>query len=905
MALERPVIALGIDTWASLWPQWLQGGENLGESAAFWANTQLFALHLMERWAYLPVLQRSRDGYEARWSPRFVGNTREMLEDLLERMPDSARALNFDASVPPAQQRRRVVEQILVWMIDEHARRLAREMVDRFPASSHSGKWQTALSHPIATMQGDKASLERFQAVLLEWQQGIELESKCGYRLLFRILEPAGEGREGWLLAPYVEDLLDADLSYPLRAVEDLDLRGGRLAGEAAWSNFAQATRICPMLSAFDSHIGEGIYLPGDRVIDFLNRWAPLLEKAGFRVEWPAWWREGNGIRVALSGELNSAPTVADDRSAMATKVRLDWQAILGDKPVTIEELTELARRPGELQVLRGSWMRVDPQSVRDAVRFLRHGRQREMSARDALREVFGLSGGRNLDVTGIRSEGWVGELLDRLRDPAQIKAVAIPAGFRGEMRPYQRRGFAWLQFLTQFGLGACLADDMGLGKSLQMLAMIAGRRGEGKPALLICPTSVIGNWEREAQKFFPDLKALVHHGVNRVRGAEFAALAIHYDLVISSYSLLHRDEETFAGVDWDGIVLDEAQNIKNFETKQSRAARHLPGGYRVALTGTPVENHVKDLYSLMEFLNPGLLGSPRDFQQRFFKPIQNDQSEKATRQLRSLTAPFILRRLKTDRTVISDLPDKMEMKTYCKLTREQALLYQDVMNGCFVDLEGRTKMERRGLILATISRLKQVCNHPAQLLKEKDNLKGRSGKLTRLTEMLEEVLESGEKALIFSQFAEMGEILSSHIAGHFGRPASFLHGGTPRRERERLIADFEKPEGASLFVLSLKAGGTGLNLVAANHVFHFDRWWNPAVENQATDRAFRIGQTKAVQVHKFVCMGTIEERIDQMVEQKRGIAEKVVEAGEVWLTEMSNQELRDLFSLSREAWED
>jgi SNF2 family DNA or RNA helicase len=405
--------------------------------------------------------------------------------------------------------------------------------------------------------------------------------------------------------------------------------------------------------------------------------------------------------------------------------------------------------------------------------------------------------------------------------------------------------------------------------------------------------------------KFFPALRVIVHHGGQRAKAGDFAALAPQQDLVLTSYSLLHRDMATFAGVEWDGIVLDEAQNIKNFETKQSRAARQITAAYRVALTGTPVENHVGDLYSLMEFLNPGLLGSHKDFQLRYFKPIQNQQSQRATAQLRGLTAPFVLRRLKTDRTILTDLPEKMELKTYCKLTREQARLYEDVKNGFFVDVEGRSEMERRGLILATISRLKQVCNHPVQLLKDGSELSGRSGKLTRLTEMLEEVLEAGEKALIFSQFAEMGSLLEQHCANHFRRKVLFLHGGVPRKERDRMVADFERPDGASLFVLSLKAGGTGLNLTAANHVFHFDRWWNPAVENQATDRAFRIGQTRAVQVHKFICMGTLEEHIDQMVEEKQLLAERVVESGEVWLTEMSNQQLRDLFSLSREAWED
>ncbi len=906
VARETSAVQLGIETWRRLWPDWLLAQKGLSPSILYWAHGTFFAHHLMSNWGYLPVLSRSREGFEARWAPRFVGDQRKLLEQFVERMPDAARALTFDAEKPPRWERRRLIEQTLGWVLDAQARKVAGSLSQRFPASTIYSKWQNALSHANPVLQGEKGTIERFFNGIQGWQRGTDLESLCGYRLAFRVEEPALGAREGWMLVPFVEDLLEEGTQYPLRGIEDKQLRGGPIAAETAWRNFEQASQIFPALVSYDEAMGQGLYLPGERVIEFLTRFAPLLEQAGFRVDRPEWWQEGNGIKIAVKGKLRSELEEVDARTAMSSKVRLDWAALLGDEPVTMQELAELSKHSGEMQQVGGRWMRIDPVSIRDAVKFLKGGQKRVLTAREAIREVLGMgNAGHGLDIREIQTEGWIGELLQRLKEPGEIKELPLPDGMLGEMRPYQRRGFSWLSFVTGFGLGACLADDMGLGKSLQMLALLASRKGVGKPALLICPTSVIGNWEREAMKFFPAIKLMVHHGVSRAKAEAFGSLAVQHDLVVSSYSLVHRDASTLATVDWDGIVLDEAQNIKNFETKQSKAARQIAGGYRIALTGTPVENHVGDLYSLMEFLNPGLLGGPRDFQARFFKPIQNQHNPKAVQQLRGLTSPFILRRLKTDKSIISDLPEKMEMKTYCKLTREQAKLYEDVVNGCFGDLANRTAMERRGLILATISRLKQVCNHPAQILKERDELAGRSGKLSRLTEMLEEVLEAGEKALIFSQFAEMGDIISLHCQQVFGPKVSFLHGATPRLERERLIADFEKPEGASLFVLSLKAGGTGLNLVAANHVFHYDRWWNPAVENQATDRAFRIGQNKTVQVHKFICMGTLEERIDQMVEEKRELAERVVEAGEVWLTELSNQELRNLFALSREAWED
>jgi SNF2 family DNA or RNA helicase len=426
-----------------------------------------------------------------------------------------------------------------------------------------------------------------------------------------------------------------------------------------------------------------------------------------------------------------------------------------------------------------------------------------------------------------------------------------------------------------------------------------ARRAGERRPMLLICPTSVVGNWEKEATRFTPDLPVLVHHGLARRKGDAFRQEANEHALVISSYALLQRDLEVLRKVSWSALILDEAQNVKNAQTKQAKAARSIPPGTRIALTGTPVENNVGDLWSLMEFLNPGLLGTQAEFKRRFFLPIQADRDPEALERLRCLTGPFILRRLKSDKSIIADLPEKMEMKVYCTLTREQASLYQAVVSEVEQALEAAEGIQRKGLVLATLSKLKQVCNHPAQFLGDNSAIEGRSGKLARLTEMLEEVLAEGDRALVFSQFAEMGAILKRHLQESFGREALFLHGGTPKRERDRMVERFQaQADAPPLFILSLKAGGTGLNLTSANHVFHFDRWWNPAVENQATDRAFRIGQKRRVQVHKFVCAGTLEEKIDEMIERKQELAQRIVGAGESWLTELSTAELRDIMAL-------
>ena len=431
-----------------------------------------------------------------------------------------------------------------------------------------------------------------------------------------------------------------------------------------------------------------------------------------------------------------------------------------------------------------------------------------------------------------------------------------------------------------------------------------ANGTGPSGPTLLICPTSVVGNWKHELTRFAPGLKVLTHHGATRTKDkVSFADEARQHDVVISSYALLHRDAPHLEEVLWRDVVLDEAQNIKNPDTHAARTARRLSTHWRAALTGTPVENRLADLWSIFQFLNPGYLGSQEDFRREFSRPIERDRDAEATNRLRSLVSPFILRRLKTDSNVIQDLPEKNEMKVYCTLTKEQATLYQAVVRDSLRQIEEADGFARRGRILAALTRLKQVCNHPAQYLSDGSKLAGRSGKLNRLTEMLEEVLANDDRALVFTQFAEMGQLLVQHLEQALGRTPQYLHGGTPALERDKMVARFQNDaDGPNVFVLSLKAGGTGLNLTRASHVFHFDRWWNPAVENQATDRAFRIGQNRNVQVHKFVCSGTLEEAIDTLIERKSDLSEAIVGAGETWITEMSTDELRALMMLRADA---
>ncbi len=452
------------------------------------------------------------------------------------------------------------------------------------------------------------------------------------------------------------------------------------------------------------------------------------------------------------------------------------------------------------------------------------------------------------------------------------------------------------------------VADNILCHNTIQLITLLLNDRD-------ICPMSIVGNWHREIQRFAPSLSAMIHHGHERLSGAAFAEEAQKHDIVITTYALALRDKEHLDPIEWEYVVVDEAQNIKNEAAKQTQAIKALNARHKIALTGTPVENRLSELWSIMEFLNPGYLGSGKDFRANFAIPIEKYRNKDRAEALKRVIQPFVLRRLKTDKTIIADLPDKLEMKVFCNLTREQASLYEAVVKEMLEQIENSEVkemleqiensegIERKGLILSTLLKLKQVCNHPAHFVGDGSSLPGRSGKLARLEEMLEEALAEGDKALIFTQFAEMGALLRRHLQETFGCEVLFLHGGTSKKQRDLMVQRFQEDRhGAPLFILSLKAGGVGLNLTAANHVFHFDRWWNPAVENQATDRAFRIGQKRNVQVHKFVCVGTLEERIDMLIERKRALAENIIGSGENWLTEMSTDQLKELFALSREA---
>ncbi|HEV7861332.1 MAG TPA: SNF2-related protein [Acidimicrobiia bacterium] len=698
-------------------------------------------------------------------------------------------------------------------------------------------------------------------------------------------------------------------------------------------TDLGRAVRLWPGLdAALKTPEPSEVELDAAGAQRFLSDAAPLLEQAGFGILVPPWWRDTPRLGLRLRARSRpaglSGPTPGG--IGLAGLCDYDYEVAVGDTTLTVQELQQLAEAKAPLVRLRGRWVELRAGDIERALAILtrpaqgRSAAHGQMTAAEVLRIGLGLDPPPRLDlpVVGVVADGWLGALLGSDSDgdgtDTRVETRPTPAGFDGVLRPYQERGLAWLSFLQRYGLGACLADDMGLGKTAQLLALMvaereeadmAGAGGTGKPArpaatLLVCPMSLVGNWQRETERFAPGLVIHVHHGLGRKVGPSLVAAAEKADIVITTYSLLARDKNYLAQINWGRVALDEAQNVKNPLSLAGRAARALPAAARVALTGTPVENRLLELWSLMDFLNPGLLGSEATFRHRFAVPVERYGDEAAAATLKRLTGPFVLRRLKTDRTIIADLPDKIEMHVLCNLTREQASLYRAVVDDMLDRIEkSKTGIERMGIISGSMMKLKQVCNHPAHFLADGSRLDGsRSGKLARLEEILEEVTAAGERALVFTQFAEMGILLQSHLSELLGVELPFLYGAVAKRRREEMVDAFQSDGGPPVLILTLKAGGVGLNLTAANHVVHYDRWWNPAVEDQATDRAFRIGQSRNVQVRKFVCVGTLEERIDAMIEAKRDLAERIVGSGEARLTDLSLAELRDLVALSDDA---
>jgi SNF2 family DNA or RNA helicase len=852
-----------------------------------------FACDLAQRGRMLPQLVMEGGVPAARWRPVITGADAASYRDFALGMPPVVRATGAGLS--------RTLRDALNVLVDAAARSLMPERLLRGqrpgPKAELSDRWVSALTADDPALPDARPQEVRdLGAALGDWMRAAN-DANGPVKVSFRLAEPM-PGEDDWGLEFALQSAEDSTLYLPAAEVWE----GARFPGmparpdETLLAGLGRAVRLFPLL-----HVALGDQQPAAMTLDtgeahdFLRQAAPLMQAAGFGVQLPTWaGRKSVGLKLTTRSKSPKTKAAASSGFGLEEIVSFRLDLVIGDSTVTAEELAELARLKVPLVRVRGQWVELDDRQLRAALRAVGRRREGELTAGEVLQQVID-GGEEDLPLVEVDADGLLGDLISG-QAAERLAPISTPPGFQGTLRPYQERGLSWLHFLGRLGLGGILADDMGLGKTAQTLSLLVQERTAGatNPTLLICPMSLVSNWQKEAARFAPQIRTYVHHG----GGRRYTDLDKDVDLVITTYGTAVRDLNVFKSGKWERLVCDEAQAIKNSGTRQAQAVRAIPARTRIALTGTPVENHLAELWSIMDFCNPGLLGPAKHFRRRFQEPIEVRHDELAAEALKRATGPFVLRRLKTDKSIISDLPEKNEMKVWCTLTPEQATLYQAVVEDMMATIEGSEGIQRRGNVLAAMTKLKQVCNHPVHLIKDGSRLPGRSGKLARLEELAAEIVEDGDKALIFTQYAEWGTILQPYLAAHLDRPVLWLHGGLSKAKRDAMVEEFQTSDEPMLFLLSLKAAGTGLNLTAANHVIHFDRWWNPAVEDQATDRAFRIGQSRDVQVRKFICTGTLEEKIDAMIERKKALASSVVGTGEDWITDLGTDQLRELFEL-------
>jgi non-specific serine/threonine protein kinase len=914
------------------------------------------AWRMVGRGRVLPTVRLDLPMPEARWVPVSDATAWAEIRRLTASCPPACRA-EWTPREPAGRDAAELVADLLDCMVDREVRAATRDSPPLRPSTGTGRgatveRWLRALTAADGRIEdADEDELAALNDALARWRRSGEPRTGP-LRLCFRLVEPVGpeaddpdgaatgeDWRLEFLLQPVDEPslmVLAADV-WSDEAARQALRRSVHRPADVLLAELERAAQYFPRLRDV-----VRTAMPGEVILDragahtFLRDVAPQLSAAGYGVLLPAWWRRPPRLGLTLSTRTVSARDARRlrlvDRDSV---VAFRWRAAIDGVPLTDDELRMLASAKKPLIRVHGRWLVADPEQIAAAAKFLARAGNETMPTAEALRlavdpgaEVAGLP------VTGIDADGALATALAGAETGPGCELVP-PPGFRATLRPYQQRGLAWLGLMSRLGVGAVLADDMGLGKTVQILALLAAERSErsersepaeraeraeraaavegtgapagraglgGEPTLLICPMSLVGNWQREAARFAPDLTVYVHHGAQRLSGAVLADAVRRCDLVVTTYGVAHRDVDRLRDIGWRRIVVDEAQHIKNSDTRQSAAIRRLTARHRIALTGTPVENRLTELHAILDFANPGLFGSRAAFRERHAIPIEQDDNERAAASFRRRIRPFVLRRLKTDAAVAAELPDKVEMTVLCNLTAEQATLYQAVVDDMLDRMKGAQGIRRRGVVLSTLTRLKQICNHPAHFLQDGSDFPGRSGKLARLEDILHAVVANGERALVFTQYARFGAMLQRHLLRRLPHDVSYLHGGLAQRRRDELVERFQRPDGPAVMLLSVKAGGTGLNLTAANHVVHVDRWWNPAVEEQASDRAFRIGQRRDVQIRKLVCVGTVEERIDALIEGKRALARATVGGDDTWLTDLSTEALRELVTLSAEA---
>ncbi len=917
----------------------------VGADLRFWSHVARWSLDLLARCKFLPSFeQQSNEQIFAIWQPLLDSATDQTrLKNFIQQMPLVCRTYQLDwdspislenlqiipenntSQLPNFKSSQELLQDFLTNIIDTQIRQISARISGTEIASLSPAvrQWLKALSGKSSLKLPSTREIQQIQKILENWKSPLQQcqTTENLFITCFR-LHPPSNNSQKWQLeycfqaVDEPEFLVDAQTIWE-NPVASFNYQGRtiRFPQETMLSGLGLASRIYPTIEpSLQEATPQYCYLNPQEAYEFIKSGSWRFTDSGLGVVLPPSLanREGWASRLGLSIRAQAPKIKKSENLGLKSLLNFQWELSIGGQKLTKAEFDKIIAHDSPLVQINSEWVELQPQDVRAAQNFFAsHQEQMALSLEDALRLATGdTQTVEKLPVVNFEAGGQLQELLDTLTNNRSLEEIPTPKNFRGELRAYQARGVSWLTFLERWGLGACLADDMGLGKTIQTIAFLLNQQEKDAleaPTLLVCPTSVLGNWEREVKKFGPTLKVIVHHGDKRAQGQEFTKVVKDKHLVITSYALVHRDEKTLQAIKWQAVIVDEAQNIKNPEAKQSQAVRNLEASFRIALTGTPVENRLSELWSILDFLNPGYLGKKQFFQRRFAIPIEKYGDTNSLQILRSLVQPFLLRRLKTDKSIIQDLPEKQENTIFCPLANEQAQLYQNIVESSLAEIETADGIQRRGKILALLVKLKQLCNHPLLLEIKKGSRKKvevnekKSGKLQRLFAMLEEIILGEERAIIFTQFAEWGKVLQPYLVEKLGREILFLYGATRKIQREEMVAQFQHdPQGPPVMILSLKAGGTGLNLTRANHVFHFDRWWNPAVENQATDRVFRIGQTRNVQVHKFVCTGTLEEKIHDLIESKKELAEQVVGAGEQWLTELDTDQLRNLLILDR-----
>jgi len=903
---------------------------DLSPSVGVWALASKWVVEAVQNEQVVPYLAPGDDDGVAHAAWRAAPVRREdrlRITGLLHAMPGAARAwIAEDNGQGP---RVLTAGAALAEFIDAAADGLVRAPTEETaPLPAEGDAWVRrlgrALSGPRSTFELQGISERHLPQNLARWTAPVTTlgagdrpmvsfrldeppSADEPWRVSFHLLSPTGESRVA------VQALKDGDEGARALAAT------WRRPEETLLASLARCSRVFPPLErALSEGLPASVEVGADEAWEFLTKAGLRLERGGYPIEIPRALSRVGQRRVRARIRVGVRSRAADENDRGGSKlleqlIHYQWEASLGDDTLTAKEFLRLAKSAAPLVYHRGRWIAVDPNDVARLKALIQKGGG-TLGAAEALR--LALAGEVDVpdapgDLAEVVCDGSFARAVNTLQSQGlsrRKRDLDVPKGLQATLRPYQTRGYSWLEMVTSLGFGACLADDMGLGKTVQALALMQRIHEARKRSrfLVVSPTSVIGNWRREIHRFAPELRVVVHHGPGRAQsmrefrrrcGDEGGAV------VITSYALVRGDEALMTRFTFDLVVLDEAQNIKNPEAGQSKAVRKLVARRRAALTGTPVENRLAELWSIMDFLNPGLLGTRTGFRKQFALPVERYGDTEVAERLRKVTSPFILRRTKQDPTIAPELPEKDELVRYCPLTREQAALYQATIERGLQEIAAaEAAMERRGRVLAMLTALKQICNHPAHFLKDGKLSPRRSGKFIRFLELLDEVLDQDGHALVFTQYRVMGEILSQVVSERLKIRAPFLHGGLNRTRRDRMVADFQSKHGPPVLVVSLRAGGTGLNLTRANHVFHYDRWWNPAVEDQATDRAFRIGQHRDVTVHRLVSQGTLEEHIDQLLNDKRALAERIIGTDETWISELDDSALAELVKLGQDA---